>query len=533
MGAIAGWIAGSRRAPEAEALAPMLEALAHRARRGGHARAGRERAATTAWCSATARTTRAPALSLAFDGSIDNRDELRRRSQLRSYVFENAERRRAGAARLPALGQGRGDAGCAGASRSRCGTRARSGCCSRATASARSRCTSRRRTACCTSPRRSKALRAAPAARGRPRRGARLPGAPLRARPAHPVRRRAQARAGQPRAVAVRQAARDALLEPARRADDPRQARRAGAVEGFLARLNEAVELQADEGCGVLLSGGLDSAVLVALASHRQPQGRHLLARLRRRPRSELPQAAQVAQHFGTEHHELVAAAAGPGRRPAAPGRAARRAARAAFRSRAALRRARSSRSSCRALLTGDGGDEILGGYRRYVAAKFWPDAALRAHRRARAAAGGGLSQGRKRLGKPEAPGGQHRSAAHAARRPVQLAAPTTCSSAASASPRRRRSSCALPFLDHRLAEYVSSLPDEQRVRGLSTKWILRRAAQRAAAGGAAAAAQARLAGAREGLAARRAARVARRPPAGNRMPSRGGITAAKRSTAR
>ena len=33
-----------------------------------------------------------------------------------------------------------------------------------------------------------------------------------------------------------------------------------------------------------------------------------------------------------------------------------------------------------------------------------------------------------------------------------------------------------VPFLDHRLAEYVSALPDAARVRGLSTKWILRRA---------------------------------------------------------
>jgi asparagine synthase (glutamine-hydrolysing) len=36
-----------------------------------------------------------------------------------------------------------------------------------------------------------------------------------------------------------------------------------------------------------------------------------------------------------------------------------------------------------------------------------------------------------------------------------------------------------LPFLDHRLAEYVSALPDDQRVRGLATKWILRRAGKR------------------------------------------------------
>ena len=35
-----------------------------------------------------------------------------------------------------------------------------------------------------------------------------------------------------------------------------------------------------------------------------------------------------------------------------------------------------------------------------------------------------------------------------------------------------------VPFLDHRLAEYVSTLPDELRVRGLTTKWILRQAAR-------------------------------------------------------
>jgi asparagine synthase (glutamine-hydrolysing) len=36
-----------------------------------------------------------------------------------------------------------------------------------------------------------------------------------------------------------------------------------------------------------------------------------------------------------------------------------------------------------------------------------------------------------------------------------------------------------MPFLDHRLAEYVSALPDDRRVRGLATKWILRQAGKR------------------------------------------------------
>ena len=34
------------------------------------------------------------------------------------------------------------------------------------------------------------------------------------------------------------------------------------------------------------------------------------------------------------------------------------------------------------------------------------------------------------------------------------------------------------PFLDHKLAELVSALPDHARVRGLETKWILRQAAK-------------------------------------------------------
>jgi asparagine synthase (glutamine-hydrolysing) len=34
------------------------------------------------------------------------------------------------------------------------------------------------------------------------------------------------------------------------------------------------------------------------------------------------------------------------------------------------------------------------------------------------------------------------------------------------------------PYLDHRLVEFVSTLPDDLRVRGLATKWILRQAAK-------------------------------------------------------
>ena len=35
-----------------------------------------------------------------------------------------------------------------------------------------------------------------------------------------------------------------------------------------------------------------------------------------------------------------------------------------------------------------------------------------------------------------------------------------------------------MPFLDHRLAELASSLPDHCRVHGMTTKWILRQSAR-------------------------------------------------------
>jgi len=57
-----------------------------------------------------------------------------------------------------------------------------------------------------------------------------------------------------------------------------------------------------------------------------------------------------------------------------------------------------------------------------------------------------------------------------------RAACPSSSSSATTARRRRPVSSCACRFLDHALAEYVSALPDDRRVRGMATKWILREA---------------------------------------------------------
>jgi asparagine synthase (glutamine-hydrolysing) len=171
-------------------------------------------------------------------------------------------------------------------------------------------------------------------------------------------------------------------------------------------------------------------------------------------------------------------------------------------------------------VLTGEGGDEVLGGYRRHAAERFaWalgsvptvlallaPIAPLvgAASSRVRAAAASlPLEDWRERSLRWN--GGMT-----GAERKRFIAFPSTSLSLESisadplASPLRRllyfeqvsslpdnlleradRLAMAAsvearaPFLDHRFVEYVSALPDALRVRGVSTKWILRRALAR------------------------------------------------------
>ena len=229
---------------------------------------------------------------------------------------------------------------------------------------------------------------------------------------------------------------------------DPAPEARAGgetdALERFLAGLEEAVKLDAlgEKAGGLLLSGGIDSAVLAALMA-KQGSALHTFSLgFEGEEKSELPQAAQVAKHFGATHHEIVAA---PRELPALLERLV--AQRDAPLGRASdlavhLLAAEAARSVPRAL-TGEGCDEVLGGYRRYALrsvtaplrpmlyedqTRSLPDSLLERNDRLGAAAG------------------------------VELRA---------------------PYLDHRIAEGVSAQPDTLRVRGLSTKWILRRAAER------------------------------------------------------
>lgn len=240
-------------------------------------------------------------------------------------------------------------------------------------------------------------------------------------------------------------------------------------VEGFIERLDEAVRvsLPAAGAAGMLLSGGYDSAAIVALAKRHRDRLATFSVGLAEDRRSELGAAAKLAQHFGTEHHELVLQ---PRELLAnLPQLVASRDAPFSRPSDIALHLlARHAARSVRVALSGDGGDEVLGGYRRHTFLRgFAP--------------------------KPARPGGlfvipiaRPREDTHWENKSSPLRRilyyeqvgwlPDNLLERAERMTTAASLELRAPFVDHRLAEYVSTLPDALRVRGLTTKRILRQA---------------------------------------------------------
>jgi len=371
MGGVAGWIAGTRRGPEPEALAAMVGALAHRADEDTRALV-EQRTAFRVVMANTAHDARA-GLSLAFDGSIDNRDELRRTLSMRSYAFENQNDDL-----LVLRAYQHWDKECVTRLRGRFAF---------ALWDAR-----KERLLLARDRFGEKPLYLAEkdgtlyfASEAKALLGPLSPAVDPEAVRDCLVHRYVPGprtmflgvRKLAPASIALWQFGRlresrywslpDADTIPGRAVGDP--------VQGFLQRLDEVVALQIDAGCGVLLSGGLDSAVLLALAAHRNPGIATFSLGCEGDRKSELPQAAQVAKQFGAEHHEVAVSA--KDLVDALPRLVGLRDAPLALASDLAMHAlAREVSRSRNAVLCGDGGDEILGGYRRYVAAQYWPSAA-------------------------------------------------------------------------------------------------------------------------------------------------------------
>jgi asparagine synthase (glutamine-hydrolysing) len=294
------------------------------------------------------------------------------------------------------------------------------------------------------------------------------------------------------------------------------------ALEGFMTHLDEAVRLQmvSDVPFGAFLSGGLDSSTVVALMSRHNSKVRTFSVGFKDDGYSELGYAGEVARHFGTAHTELqvdskdliellpkmIAFRDAPVSEPSdIP----------------IYMLAREASRSVKMVLTGEGSDEILGGYPKHVAERFtraWQivPACLRrglieplvralpyGFRRAKTAIVnlniedpneryvrwfGALDRAeRDRLSVLRVRNSENRSEAVNGNTPLRsilyfdqtswlpdnlLERGDRMTMAASIEAR-------VPFLDHRLAEFVSGLPDEYRVRGLRTKWILREAGRR------------------------------------------------------
>lgn len=307
-------------------------------------------------------------------------------------------------------------------------------------------------------------------------------------------------------------------LQEATSLDDP--------VGAFLEKLDEAVAIRmiSDVPFGAFLSGGIDSSAIVGLMSrHSSTPVKTFSVGFSESAYSELGYAKTIADQFKTDHRELTVSQDHLMEHLSALVR---------FRDAPVAEPsdipiyllAKEARKTVKMVLTGEGSDEFLGGYpkhvfERYVSAYQRVPGSIRQGLiepligalpyRFRRAKTGFVNLGLERFDErmPRWFGAlstRERDALAAVRLPaktvdgVQFDTPSDNSSlrrilyfdqtswlpdnllergdrmtmAASLEAR-------MPFMDHELAAFVSGLPDEYRVRGGTSKWILREAMKR------------------------------------------------------
>lgn len=297
-------------------------------------------------------------------------------------------------------------------------------------------------------------------------------------------------------------------------------------VSEFLERLDEAVRIRmvSDVPLGVFLSGGIDSSAVVGLMSrHSMLPVKTFSVGFSESAYSELEYARVIAGQYRTEHHELTISQ--EHLMDQLPALVRYRDAPVSEPSDIPIYLlSKEASKTVKVVLTGEGSDEFLGGYPKHLFEQYvnwyqYLPKALREKlfeplvhslpyrfRRAKTAIHNmGLSDWHERMARwfgalsSEArarlvafdPGDEGRnetgatdpSAGNSALRKI------LCFDQSSWLPdnlleRGDRMTMAaslearMPFMDHELAAYVSSLPDKYRVRGTTTKWILRQAMQ-------------------------------------------------------
>ena len=308
----------------------------------------------------------------------------------------------------------------------------------------------------------------------------------------------------------------------------PRRAPAAPAdpVTGFLDQLDEAVRIRmiSDVPFGAFLSGGLDSSAVVGLmARHASLPVKTFSVGFKEGAYSELRYAAEIAEQFKTEHHELTVSVNQV--MELLPALVRFRDAPVAEPSDIPIfLLAQEARKTVKMVLTGEGSDEFLGGYPKHVYENLaqpyqrlpgWLRSGVlepavcalpyRFQRAKTAIVNLGLDAFEQRMPRwfgalsekerahlvaldPLPPG--RNQAMHAAGEgdtPMRriLSFDQTSWLPDNLLERGDRMTMAaslearMPFMDHQLADYVSGLPDRYRVRGKVTKWVLREAMKR------------------------------------------------------
>ena len=154
--------------------------------------------------------------------------------------------------------------------------------------------------------------------------------------------------------------------------DELRTGDEAELVEELRARLRDSVRahLLSDVPVGVLLSGGVDSAALAALAAQETPEPVHTFTiGFEERSFDERADARRVAERYGTQHHELLVRPD-----PELLLRALADAFDEPFADSSALPTYLVSQLAAdhvKVALSGEGGDELFGGYYTYAADLF------------------------------------------------------------------------------------------------------------------------------------------------------------------